>query len=132
MRDRQMTGFQNQAQSALYAADAGVADALDILRTETVVGAALYPGDCLAHAAPRAPTWAAAVPTRPIRTTTRSACSSIGRALRSSSTPEIEVGQSHLSRHGLERARAGERARWSELDASRSPPTRCHAYSSSN
>ena len=47
MRDRQMTGFQNQAQSALYAADAGLADALDILRTE-IVGAALYPGDCLA------------------------------------------------------------------------------------
>jgi hypothetical protein len=46
MRDRQMTGFQNQAQTALYAADAGVADALDILRTE-IVGAALYPGDCL-------------------------------------------------------------------------------------
>ncbi len=46
MRDRQMTGFQNQAQSALYAADAGIAEALDIMRTETVAGA-LYPGDCL-------------------------------------------------------------------------------------
>ena len=51
MRDRQMTGFQNQAQSALYAADAGLADALDILRTE-IVGAALYPGDCLATQVP--------------------------------------------------------------------------------
>ena len=46
MRDRQVAGFQNLAQSALYAADAGVADSLDILRTE-IVGAALSPGDCL-------------------------------------------------------------------------------------
>lgn len=46
MRDRQVAGFQNQAQSALYAADAGVAESIDILRTE-IVGAALSPGDCL-------------------------------------------------------------------------------------
>lgn len=46
MRDRQVAGFQNLAQTALYAADAGVAESLDILRTE-IVGAALSPGDCL-------------------------------------------------------------------------------------
>lgn len=46
MRDRQVAGFQNQAQTALYAADAGVAESLDITRTE-VVGTALAPGDCL-------------------------------------------------------------------------------------
>ena len=46
MRDRQVTGFQTMAQSALYAADAGVADSLDILRTESFA-AALAPGDCL-------------------------------------------------------------------------------------
>lgn len=51
MRDRQVAGFQNLAQSALYAADAGVADSLDILRTE-IVGAALSPGDCLATVLP--------------------------------------------------------------------------------
>ena len=46
MRDRQVAGFQNQAQTALYAADAGIAEGLDVLRRE-VVGAALAPGDCL-------------------------------------------------------------------------------------
>lgn len=51
MRDRQATGFQNQAQAALYAADSGIADSLDILRTE-IVGAALAPGDCLAATLP--------------------------------------------------------------------------------
>lgn len=51
MRDRQVAGFQNLAQSALYAADAGVADSLDILRTE-IVGAALSPGDCLTTVLP--------------------------------------------------------------------------------
>jgi Tfp pilus assembly protein PilX len=38
MRDRQMTGFQNQAQTALYAADAGVADALDTVWNVRVQG----------------------------------------------------------------------------------------------
>jgi hypothetical protein len=51
MRDRQVAGFQNLAQTALYAADAGVAESLDILRTE-IVGAALSPGDCLATTLP--------------------------------------------------------------------------------
>jgi Tfp pilus assembly protein PilX len=46
MRDRQVAGFQNQAQTALYAADAGVAESLDLVRKE-IVGTALSPGDCL-------------------------------------------------------------------------------------
>ena len=46
MRDRQVAGYQNLAQTALYAADAGIAESLDILRTE-MVGAALASGDCL-------------------------------------------------------------------------------------
>jgi len=51
MRDRQVAGFQNLAQTALYAADAGVSESLDILRNE-VVGNALTPGDCLASTLP--------------------------------------------------------------------------------
>jgi len=51
MRDRQVAGFQNLAQTALYAADAGVAESLDILRGE-VVGNALTPGDCLTSTLP--------------------------------------------------------------------------------
>ncbi len=46
MRDRQVAGYQNLAQTALYAADAGVAESLDILRTE-IVGTAIGSGDCL-------------------------------------------------------------------------------------
>ncbi len=46
MRDRQVAGYQSLAQTALYAADAGVAHSLDILRTE-MVGAALSSGDGL-------------------------------------------------------------------------------------
>ena len=46
MRDRQAAGFQNLSQSALYAADAGIANSLNILRAE-IVGAALAPNDCL-------------------------------------------------------------------------------------
>ena len=51
MRDRQVAGFQNLAQTALYAADAGVAESLDILRTE-VIGSALTAGDCLTSTLP--------------------------------------------------------------------------------
>lgn len=51
MRDRQVAGFQSRAQTALYAADAGVAQGLDLLRQE-IVGAALTPGDCLTGALP--------------------------------------------------------------------------------
>lgn len=46
MRDRQVAGFQSLSQTALYAADAGVSEGLDIVRRE-IVGAALAPGDCL-------------------------------------------------------------------------------------
>jgi len=51
MRDRQVAGYQSQSQTALYAADAGVAESLDILRKE-IVGAALSPGDCLTTVLP--------------------------------------------------------------------------------
>ncbi|MBW2286452.1 MAG: pilus assembly PilX N-terminal domain-containing protein [Deltaproteobacteria bacterium] len=46
MRDRQSAGFQNLSRSAIYAADAGIADSLNILRSE-IVGNALAPNDCL-------------------------------------------------------------------------------------
>ena len=51
MRDRQVAGNTSLSQSALYAADAGVARALDIVRTE-VTSSALTPGDCLAGTVP--------------------------------------------------------------------------------
>ncbi len=54
MRDRQVAGYTAQAQAALYAADAGVAHGLEILRTE-VVGAALSAGDCLTATLPTGP-----------------------------------------------------------------------------
>lgn len=46
MRDRQVAGYSSLAQSALYAADAGVAESLDLLRQE-VTSEALTKGDCL-------------------------------------------------------------------------------------
>ena len=46
MRDRQIAGYQKMADTALYAADAGVAKSLDLLHKE-VTTAALAPGDCL-------------------------------------------------------------------------------------
>lgn len=46
MRDRQVAGYSSLAQSALYAADAGVAHGLDLLRQE-ITGLALTAGDCL-------------------------------------------------------------------------------------
>ena len=51
MRDRQVAGNTSLSQSALYAADAGVADALEVLRTE-VTTSALSPGDCLTGTVP--------------------------------------------------------------------------------
>ena len=51
MRDRQVAGYQNLSQAALYAADAGVAASLDILRN-AMVGAALASGDCLSTTLP--------------------------------------------------------------------------------
>lgn len=46
MRDRQVAGYSSLAQSALYAADAGVAEGLDMLRQE-ITGLAVTNGDCL-------------------------------------------------------------------------------------
>ena len=46
MRDRQIAGYTSRARSALYAADAGVAAALDLVRTSPLP-TALAPGDCL-------------------------------------------------------------------------------------
>ncbi len=46
MRDRQVAGFQSRAQNALYGADAGIAESLEILKNE-ITGSALAPGDCL-------------------------------------------------------------------------------------
>ena len=43
--------LDRRAQSALYAADAGVSAALDVLRTD-IVTAALAPGDCLTGTIP--------------------------------------------------------------------------------
>lgn len=51
MRDRQAAGYQSLSQTALYAADAGIADGLDIVRTE-IVTAALTAGDCLTSTVP--------------------------------------------------------------------------------
>jgi hypothetical protein len=46
MRDRQVAGYSSLSQSALYAADAGIAEGLDMLRQE-ITGLALTNGDCL-------------------------------------------------------------------------------------
>ena len=46
MRDRQVAGFQSRAQNALYGADAGIAESLEILKNE-ITGSSLVPGDCL-------------------------------------------------------------------------------------
>lgn len=51
MRDRQVAGNTSLSQSALYAADAAVADALDVVRSE-VVPAAVAPDDCLTGTIP--------------------------------------------------------------------------------
>jgi len=53
MRDRQMSGNTSLAQNALYAADAGVAASLDVLRTE-ITTTSLTPGDCLVGTVPTA------------------------------------------------------------------------------
>lgn len=51
MRDRQVAGYTSRARSALYAADAGVAASLDMVRTATLP-TALAPGDCMAAVLP--------------------------------------------------------------------------------
>ena len=53
MRDRQAAGHLGLSQAALYAADAGVSESLELLRTE-VLAAALTPGDCLGAPVPEA------------------------------------------------------------------------------
>ncbi len=51
MRDRQIAGYSSRARSALYAADAGVAAALDMVRTAPLP-TALTPGDCITQVLP--------------------------------------------------------------------------------
>lgn len=51
MRDRQVAGHSSRSRLALYAADAGIAQGLEMVRTSTV-GGALAPGDCLATPVP--------------------------------------------------------------------------------
>ena len=46
MRNRQVAGFQSRAQTALYAADAGIAESLEILKNE-ITGSSVLAGDCL-------------------------------------------------------------------------------------
>ena len=52
MRDRQVAGYTSRARSALYAADAGVAAALDLVRVSELPNA-LAPGDCLDVSVPK-------------------------------------------------------------------------------
>lgn len=51
MRDRQIAGYSSRARLALYAADAGVAAALEMVRTAPLP-TALAPGDCIAAVLP--------------------------------------------------------------------------------
>ena len=51
MRDRQIAGYTSRARSALYAADAGVAAALDMVRTASLP-TALTAGDCITQVLP--------------------------------------------------------------------------------
>ena len=51
MRDRQVAGHTSRARMALYAADAGIASGLDMIRTATLA-AALSPGDCISQPVP--------------------------------------------------------------------------------
>ena len=53
MRDRQAAGHQGLSQNALYAADAGVSESLEVLRSE-ILAAAVTPGDCLTSPVPEA------------------------------------------------------------------------------
>jgi Tfp pilus assembly protein PilX len=51
MRDRQVAGHTSRSRLALYAADAGIAQGLEMIRTSTL-GGALAPGDCLPNPLP--------------------------------------------------------------------------------
>ena len=53
MRDREVTGYTSQSQTALYGADAALADSLDVIRNE-IVGNQVLPGDCLPAPVPSA------------------------------------------------------------------------------
>lgn len=53
MRDREVTGYTSLSQTALYGADAALANSLNAIRTG-VVGNQVLPGDCLAGAVPSA------------------------------------------------------------------------------
>lgn len=53
MRDREVSGYTTQSQTALLGADAALAHSLDIIRKE-IVGVALAAGDCLAVPVPSA------------------------------------------------------------------------------
>jgi hypothetical protein len=48
MRDRQVAGHTSQARQALYAAEAGIAAGLDMVRTASL-GATLSPGECVSQ-----------------------------------------------------------------------------------
>jgi Tfp pilus assembly protein PilX len=53
MRDREVTGYTSLSQTALYGADAALANSLDSIRSG-VVGNQVLPGDCLAGSVPTA------------------------------------------------------------------------------
>ena len=53
MRDREVTGYTSQSQTALYGADAAIADSLEVIRTQSV-GNQVVAGDCLAAPVPTA------------------------------------------------------------------------------
>jgi Tfp pilus assembly protein PilX len=53
MRDREVSGYTSQGQSALLGADAAVAHSLDVIRTQ-IVGIAVSAGDCLPGTIPGA------------------------------------------------------------------------------
>jgi Tfp pilus assembly protein PilX len=51
MRDREVTGYTSMSQTALYGADAALADSLSLIRSQ-VVGATIARGDCLTATIP--------------------------------------------------------------------------------
>jgi Tfp pilus assembly protein PilX len=53
MRDREITGYSSQSQTALQGADAALAHSLDVIRTQ-IVGTAVAAGDCLGQPVPTA------------------------------------------------------------------------------
>ena len=53
MRDREVSGYTSQSQTALHGADAALAHSLDVIRTE-IIGTAVAAGDCLGEPVPSA------------------------------------------------------------------------------